>query len=96
MNDDIVSFWKSDSNLPDCFQVLLSFGAVVERASIDEAYLDLTQLIDDRVKNMITSGIDPRDLSNTFVVGYEDKTREEGLTEWLRSISAGGQSDDLR
>ena len=30
--------------------MLISFGAVVERASIDEAYLDLTQLVESRSK----------------------------------------------
>ena len=32
----------------EVIEVLISYGAVVERASIDEAYLDLTQLVEAR------------------------------------------------
>lgn len=51
--------------------VLNEFSPCVEKASIDEAYLDLTEVIEKRSQR-----VRPNDLQNTFVVGYPD---EEGL-----------------
>lgn len=45
--------------------VLCEFSSCVEKASIDEAYLDLTEIIN-RIKKKVT--IDK--LKSTFVVGY--------------------------
>ena len=33
----------------EVIKVLLQFGATVERASIDEAYIDLTEIVDAKV-----------------------------------------------
>ena len=62
----------------EVIQVFLQFGAKVERASIDEAYIDLTDLVNDKM-NKAADNIDAKDLPNTFVVGYEEDSET-----WLR------------
>jgi DNA polymerase eta len=54
------------------FEVLSEFSSCVQRASIDEAYVDLTSVVNDYISsnhNVITEN----DLQNTFVEGYTDK-----------------------
>ena len=51
----------------------------MERASIDEAYIDLTELVNARITE--SKIIDVKDLPNTFVVGYEDDSKT-----WLDEI----------
>jgi len=63
----------------EVIQVFLQFGAKVERASIDEAYIDLTELVNARITE--SKIIDVKDLPNTFVVGYEDDSKT-----WLNEI----------
>ncbi|XP_011865850.1 PREDICTED: DNA polymerase eta [Vollenhovia emeryi] len=63
---------------------------VIERASVDEAYLDITDIVD---KRLATSRVSPKDLTsslaNTFVVGYsevgknDEEERRQGLQTWL-------------
>ena len=50
---------------------VMSRFAVIERASIDEAYMDLTDAVQLRLKNM-TAGerMDPDLLRNTFIQGF--------------------------
>lgn len=48
--------------------VLNEFSPCVEKASIDEAYLDLTEVVEKRATK-----VKPSDLRNTFVVGYPDE-----------------------
>lgn len=53
------------------FEVLSEFSSCVQRASIDEAYVDLTSVVNDYISsknNVITH----TDLPNTFVEGYSD------------------------
>lgn len=45
------------------------FSECVQRASIDEAYLDLTKAVDDWIKSQ-KNDLKPSDLPNTFVLGY--------------------------
>lgn len=47
--------------------VLSKFSTCVERASIDEAYIDLT----DEVKRRIDSRPKQEQLQNTYIVGYD-------------------------
>ncbi|XP_044269344.1 DNApol-eta [Tribolium madens] len=50
--------------------VLLTFTTLLERASVDEAYLDITEIVEKRIEK----GLDEltlSNLSNTFVVGCE-------------------------
>uniref|UniRef100_T1ILF2 DNA polymerase eta n=1 Tax=Strigamia maritima TaxID=126957 RepID=T1ILF2_STRMM len=77
----------------DVFAVLTRFSEFVERASIDEAYIDLTLEIQKRFK--VSKRITGQDLLNTHVVGLErenetgsrcDDDRFEGVEEWLREI----------
>lgn len=57
--------------------VLSEFSNVVERASIDEAYIDLTEVVHERVESI--GRIASPQLSNTFVVGYGPDNNDEGL-----------------
>lgn len=55
------------------FKVLSEFSLFVERASIDEAYIDLTNAVNDHISsnhNLITES----DLPYTFVQGYSDQS----------------------
>ena len=64
----------------EVLRVFLTFtGAIVERASIDEAYIDLTALVNQRLNSIkVTTS---QDLSNTYIVGHE-----ESKDEWLNDI----------
>ena len=64
----------------EVIQVFLQFGATVERASIDEAYIDLTALVNDRMSK--GTKVQVKDIPNTFVEGYD----EENKNEWLKEI----------
>ncbi|TRY62599.1 hypothetical protein TCAL_10989 [Tigriopus californicus] len=77
----------------EVIQVLLQFGAVVERASIDEAYLDITALVDEKLKTL--TRVEATDLPHTFVVGCEDD-RETGLSRWLAESYETSHSDNIR
>ena len=50
-------------------EVLSRFCRCVERASIDEAFLDLTQEVEERLRMERT--ITPTDIPNTHVIGWE-------------------------
>lgn len=49
---------------------VMSRFAVIERASIDEAYMDLTSSVQKRLKELEVSRIDPQLLKNTYVQGF--------------------------
>lgn len=49
---------------------VMSRFAVIERASIDEAYMDLTSSVQKRLKDLEESRIDPQLLKNTYVQGF--------------------------
>lgn len=54
--------------------VLSEFSDCVERASIDEAYLDMTSIISAKMSNMPPITADQ--IPNTFVVGFESDVLE--------------------
>lgn len=57
---------------------MMSRFAVIERASIDEAYMDLTSAIQQRLKDMTSKQIEPHLLKTTYVQGYpQDQADEE-------------------
>lgn len=56
--------------------VLSEFSNIVERASIDEAYIDLTDVVHERMKSI--GHIAASQLSNTFVVGFGPDNNDEG------------------
>lgn len=49
---------------------VMSRFAVIERASIDEAYMDLTAAVQQRCKNIADQQIDQRLLRTTHIQGY--------------------------
>ncbi|GFY44293.1 DNA polymerase eta [Trichonephila inaurata madagascariensis] len=66
-------------------EVLCKFCDCVERASIDEAYLDLTEVINARMQNDIRVSADQ--IPNTFVIGWGDKENNKAAVEsWLQTI----------
>ena len=69
----------------EVIQVLLQFGCVVERASIDEAYIDLTAIVLDKMSHM---KVTKEKLPNSFIVGFEDNTEA-----WLQNTF---NSNDLK
>lgn len=56
---------------------VMSRFAVIERASIDEAYMDLTAAVQQRLKDMADKQIDPHLLKTTYVQGYPQSTAQE-------------------
>jgi len=75
----------------EVIKVLLQFGGLVERASIDEAYIDFTDVVDDIIQKSTSLSDclpDQLQLPNTHVVGYPfDKKhsdlRSSGLLEFM-------------
>ena len=80
----------------EVIEVLVGFGAVVERASIDEAYIDITTLVEERQRDLDTVGESL--LPNTFVVGHDssEEVRRAGVETWLGSNEKNGLSDNTR
>nr|XP_046257416.1 DNA polymerase eta [Scatophagus argus] len=57
---------------------VMSRFAVIERASIDEAYMDLTAAVQQRLKNMNDKGqIEPQMLKTTYIQGYPKNSPEQ-------------------
>lgn len=56
---------------------VMSRFAVIERASIDEAYMDLTAAVQQRLKNMTDKQIEPDLLSATYIQGYPQSSPEQ-------------------
>ncbi|XP_071558599.1 DNA polymerase eta [Temnothorax nylanderi] len=71
-------------------EVIKKHCNVIERASVDEAYLDVTDIVD---KRLAASKIPPKELisslANTYVVGYSEvgknneEERRQGLQTWI-------------
>ncbi|MCI4376754.1 hypothetical protein PGIGA_G00192100 [Pangasianodon gigas] len=82
---------------------VMSRFAVIERASIDEAYMDLTSSVQKRLKDLEVSQIDPQLLKNTYVQGFpipdsaedvpvdKEERRSKGLQQWLDTLPACSQ-----
>ncbi|KAE8280698.1 DNA polymerase eta [Larimichthys crocea] len=81
---------------------VMSRFAVIERASIDEAYMDLTAAVQQRLKNMADTQIEAH-LRTTYIQGYpkteqkqeapaegaaldKEEQRSRGLQQWLASL----------
>ncbi|XP_050663514.1 DNA polymerase eta isoform X2 [Leptidea sinapis] len=65
-------------------RVLQRFTPLLERASIDEAYLDITAAVQHRLKSINTSAISVEVMPNTFALGYET------LAEFISDVSRFG------
>jgi DNA polymerase eta len=78
----------------EVFDVLTSFheDIVVEKASIDEAFLDLTKYVNDHRDTFDLNSLD--DLNDTYVAGSSDIDGESGLQILHRSILDGTASPD--
>ncbi|XP_062375845.1 DNA polymerase eta [Sardina pilchardus] len=88
---------------------VMSRFAVIERASIDEAYMDLSASVKQRLKSIEDVQIEPHLLTSTFVQGYpqattsqdeiedtlldNDAVRLKGLAQWLSSLPPTTQMD---
>lgn len=55
------------------FEVLSEYSSCVQRASIDEAYIDLTKTVNDYISSNDNVVITAADLPNTFIQGYLDQ-----------------------
>ena len=76
----------------EVIEVLLDTGAVVERASIDEAYLDLSILVDRRLRE--GEVVKPEKMMNTHV-GGDEGDRSQVVNDWCKEVVEEG-GDDLR
>ncbi|XP_031162644.1 DNA polymerase eta [Sander lucioperca] len=56
---------------------VMSRFAVIERASIDEAYMDLTAAVQQRLENMTYQQIEPHLLRATYIQGYPQSSPEQ-------------------
>uniref|UniRef100_A0A665X2Y5 DNA polymerase eta n=1 Tax=Echeneis naucrates TaxID=173247 RepID=A0A665X2Y5_ECHNA len=77
---------------------VMSRFAVIERASIDEAYMDLTAAVQQRLKTMADQQIEPLSLKTTHFQGYPHRSpeadestvnteqRSRGVLQWLASL----------
>ncbi|XP_065831259.1 DNA polymerase eta-like isoform X2 [Oscarella lobularis] len=71
---DLTKYRKASAEV---MHVLSRFGGRMERASIDEAYIELTETVDEKMKEM--DGTLPVDqLTNTHVVGWDVGEKVEG------------------
>ncbi|KAF4090002.1 hypothetical protein AMELA_G00044740 [Ameiurus melas] len=82
---------------------VMSRFAVIERASIDEAYMDLTSSVQKRLKDLEASRVDPQLLKNTYIQGFpvpdsvqdvpvnKDEQRSKGVQEWLDTLPTCSQ-----
>lgn len=62
-------------------EVLKKHCSVIERASVDEAYLDITELVEQRMASVTDHKDLIASLANTFVVGYcDDESNDEGIS----------------
>uniref|UniRef100_A0A0K8S190 DNA polymerase eta n=1 Tax=Crotalus horridus TaxID=35024 RepID=A0A0K8S190_CROHD len=84
---------------------VMSRFAVIERASIDEAYLDLTQTIQERLQKMRDKTISVEQLGTTYIQGFpnnleeeentdnKEEIRQRGVCQWLKSLPCGDPSN---
>lgn len=56
---------------------VMSRFAVIERASIDEAYMDLTAAVQQRMKTMTDKQIEADLLRTTYIQGYPQRSSVE-------------------
>uniref|UniRef100_A0A4W3JNZ0 DNA polymerase eta n=1 Tax=Callorhinchus milii TaxID=7868 RepID=A0A4W3JNZ0_CALMI len=88
----------------EVISVMSRFGTM-ERASIDEAYLELTGAAQERLRARGGRPLDPGELSTTFVQGFPqpageqtatEMERQRGLRQWLDSlVELHGDSAEL-
>ena len=62
-------------------EVMSQFSACVERASVDEAYVDITKEAEERLKSAVSRSVTIDQVPNTFVEGWREEEREENEEE---------------
>ncbi|XP_036429593.1 DNA polymerase eta-like [Colossoma macropomum] len=88
---------------------VMSRFAVIERASIDEAYMDLTASVQKRLKDLTTERIEPHLLKTSYVQGFplstaelpqtgdalvdKEEKRSLGLRQWLDTLPPCSETD---
>ncbi|XP_076280998.1 DNA polymerase eta [Lasioglossum baleicum] len=77
----------------DVIEVMKKHCSLIERASVDEAYLDITNIVEQRIStNFPTPEELAIQLSNTFVVGFsevgknDEEERSRGLKSWMSNV----------
>ncbi|XP_074093145.1 DNA polymerase eta isoform X2 [Macrotis lagotis] len=77
---------------------VMSRFAVIERSSIDEAYIDLTSAVQERLQKLQAQPITANLLASTYIQGFphgsralegpiqKDERREQGVIQWLESL----------
>ncbi|XP_071449961.1 DNA polymerase eta-like [Hetaerina americana] len=78
----------------EVLEVMCKFSNCVQRASVDEAYLDLSEEVDKRLASEKYPGdlLTSLSLPNTFVVGYakdgcnDEESRSKGTAAWMKSL----------
>jgi len=74
----------------EVLRVFCQFSDCVQRASVDEAYIDVTEAVEQRISSLCR--VQPSQLATTFVVGFTDtnsndeEIRLQGITSWLESV----------
>lgn len=79
---------------------IMSQFAVIERASIDEAYIDLTSAVQERLQKFQDQPISADLLPSTYIEGLprgpaveetiqKEENRKQGLLQWLGSLQIG-------
>ncbi|XP_054851678.1 DNA polymerase eta isoform X2 [Eublepharis macularius] len=83
---------------------VMSRFAVIERASIDEAYMDLTSAVQERLQRMQGQPIVAEQLATTYIQGLpensaakentdsKEELRQHGLCQWLELLPFGDPS----
>lgn len=74
---------------------VMSRFAVIERASIDEAYMDLTAAVQQRLKNLNNSQIEAHLLKATYVQGFPQNPPERPATTEDVAFDRGIPKPDL-
>lgn len=65
----------------EVINVICEFSECVQRASVDEAYIDLTEAVEKRLASK--AKVTAAQLENTFVVGYSSAdNNNEGQFNW--------------
>lgn len=59
---------------------MMSRFAVIERASIDEAYMDLTAAVQQRLKSMADKQIEHHLLRTTYIQGYPQSLSQQQVS----------------
>ncbi|XP_078041307.1 DNA polymerase eta isoform X2 [Augochlora pura] len=76
----------------DVIDVMRKHCALIERASVDEAYLDITDIVEKKMSENYSLEVLMNGLANTFVVGFsevgknDENERRSGLKSWLSNI----------